>query len=113
VTLATEPQGRPYMYALGFAILAGWLFFLLVSCGGSSAPAPAPTPADPAFAQVQPVVAKNCGGCHGVRPGLPVFASGAAFRASNARAELLTGAMPPAPHTISADDRAALLAYLQ
>lgn len=90
------------------------LVLVLVGCGTYSSTdySQAPAPSDPAWVQVQPVVARNCGGCHGVKPGLPVFNSGAAFKASKAKDELTAGTMPPAGHTISADDKAALLAYL-
>lgn len=100
-------------------IVVSALALAILSCGGPSGgygsdPAPAPPPAtgDAAYDKVAPIIAADCGPCHGVKPGIPVFSSAAAFKASNAKAELSAGAMPPAPRTISASDKAALLAYL-
>lgn len=88
----------------------------LVSCSHkdddvqASAPTPSP-PADPQWAAISQLIAKNCGTCHNGTVE-PAFATGAVFKASAARAKLQSGEMPPAPRKISDEDKAALLAYL-
>lgn len=92
---------------------------VLVSCGGGGSgygdngSQPAPT-GDPAWDNVAAAIAANCGGCHapGNAKGLPVFSTGAAFKASKAQAKLTAGLMPPPPKTISSADKQTLLAYL-
>lgn len=97
------------------------LSMFVLSCGsydsddsGYGKPSPPAPTGDAAFDRIQPVIAANCSGCHspGNTRGLPVFSSGAAFKASKASDELKAGDMPPAPKTISASDKGALLNYL-
>ncbi len=100
------------------------LFAILVvtriaSCSGDDGyvvdhtEAPTPPPVDAAWAGIAPIVAANCGKCHnGVKHPLDFSAPGV-FKASNAKARLTAGTMPPAPNTISDGDKARLLAYLQ
>lgn len=90
--------------------------FVLVSCGDggsydSRAPAkPQPT-GDAAWDKAALVIAANCAGCHdGAKE--PLLTPAATFKASPAKAKLSAGAMPPPPRTISAADKAVLLAYL-
>lgn len=94
---------------------------VIVSCGGGgggygSEPAPAPPKptGDAQWDAAAKAIAANCAGCHspGNAKGLPVFDSGAAFKASKAKAKLTAGLMPPPPKTISDADKALLLAYL-
>jgi hypothetical protein len=99
---------------------------LFVACGQSdpapiTAPVAPPAPAAPgapttpvavpSWTDVAAIIQANCGKCHnGVKE--PAFTSGAVFKASTAKAELTSGAMPQPPNVISASDKAALLAYL-
>ncbi len=96
------------------ALLIFLCAFILFSCGyrdqPSYAPEPPPAKADPAWAALKPIVAKNCGTCHGVTQ-LPKFDSGAAFKASKAKGEISSGAMPP-NGKLSDSDKKAMLAYL-
>lgn len=92
-------------------MLLVWPAIAYIGCGRQSERDVVTVQADPEFAAVQPLVAKNCGGCHGVQPGIPVFATGAAFRASKALSEIEGGDMPPAGH-LDAGDKAKLVAYL-
>ncbi len=94
------------------------LALTLTACGSSDADygdkAPAPPPAaDPEFAAIQPVIERACGKCHNGTVHPLRFTSAAAFKGSKAKARLTAGTMPPAPATISAEDKAALLAFLK
>ncbi len=98
-----------------------WLIVLglaLNACGssdggyGDSTPPPAAPAADPEFAAVQPVIEKNCGKCHNGTTHPLKFDTAAKFKAGKAKARLTSGTMPPAPATISSDDKNVLLAYL-
>ncbi len=72
-----------------------------------------PPPVDTAFAEVQPVIAANCGKCHNGTVHPLDFSKPGVFKASKAKVRLTAGTMPPAPNTISDADKAKLLAYLQ
>lgn len=89
---------------------------VLAACGQKSevvkGPPPAPAGPQPTYAQVAPLVAKNCGGCHKPGSSLPQLGTEAQLRASKAKTELSEGGMPPPPKTISAGDKAALLSFL-
>lgn len=110
-------------FALTACLLSfAWLF---TGCGGGSKdpdvsvePAPAPPPAsapqpppDAKWDAVKALITANCDKCH-TGAGLPAFDSAAAFKTSAAKARLTAGTMPPPPATISAADKAELLAYL-
>lgn len=73
-------------------------------------PAP-PPPAAVTFDQVATIIAANCAKCHNGTEE-PAFTSAAVFRASPAKAKLVSGQMPPSPATISAADKATLLTFL-
>ncbi len=92
------------------------LSIVLLSCGSSDSgysTSPTPTPvAVPSWTTVANLIASNCGGCHNGTI-QPAFTSGAQFKASQAKSFLTSGVMPKAPATISAADKATLLAYLQ
>lgn len=108
------------MYPFSLARIAFFTFVWLcifAACGQKNevvtpVPTPAPTPAGPVtFDQVAAVIATNCAKCHnGTQE--PAFTSAAVFKASTAKAHLVSGEMPPAPNTISAADKATLLAFL-
>lgn len=70
-----------------------------------------PAQSDPEYDKIAPLVARNCGGCHN-GSNQKAFTA-ARFKSSAARARLKNGSMPPAPATISQDDKALLLAYLK
>lgn len=96
-----------FMLALSFAIA-------LHSCGPAPLPeaaTPPPAAGDPAWAALAPTVQKDCGTCHNGSEE-PAFPSGAAFRASTAKARLVAGSMPPAGHALPAADKTAMLDYL-
>lgn len=80
--------------------------------GGSPAPTTPPPQEDPQWTNtINALVQKDCGKCHnGTKE--PAFTSSAQFKASQAKAKLQSGEMPAAPATISAADKATLLAYL-
>ncbi len=67
---------------------------------------------DTAFEEVRSTVAANCGKCHNGSTHPLDFSKPGVFKASKAKTRLGNGTMPPAPNTISAGDKAALLAYL-
>lgn len=98
-----------------FSIIAMSIIFY--ACGasdgtGTNPPAPPAPPSGPAptFAAVAPIIQANCAKCHN---GVKVFAfTEATFKQTKAKDELTSGDMPPPPATISASDKAALLAYL-
>ncbi len=86
----------------------------LVSCGrqtdGEYSTTPQPVP--DFQSQVVPVIKANCGGCHYPGSGLPALGTPEAFKASKAKSELLSGAMPKGKVIIDGD-KAVLLAYLR
>lgn len=113
--------------------LIGLAMLAMVGCGSSGsgsyappppapAPAPAPTPTPsptptptpgnkPTDAQVTAIIQKDCGGCHNgsQEPSLLPLTT---FKSSAALSFLRAGQMPPPPKSISADDKASLVAYL-
>lgn len=74
-------------------------------------PAKGPASTTPVFADVAPIIRKNCAPCHNGSEA-PAFPNAAAFRASAAKAELESGGMPKPPVTISPADKAKLLSFL-
>ena len=68
-------------------------------------------PDDPAYAEVKPIVDRECGKCHNGSTHPLRFPNGAAFKASRAKARIANGTMPPGGG-LKPDDKAALLAYL-
>lgn len=91
---------------------AAVLLTFAVACGsGGPSDSGSPAPADPEFAKVEPIIQKNCAGCHNGSLE-PVLTPGATFKASTAKRRLQAGSMPPAPRKISDGDKAALLGYL-
>jgi len=87
------------------------LFTMLTSCLGAAPPAPLKTPDNPAWTAVASVISSNCAGCHNGSQE-PLLTPSSVFLASPAKGYLTSGAMPPAPKTISATDKATLLNYL-
>lgn len=99
---------------------------LLWSCGTESSktpvganPTPAPTPPGPSptpgpggddgaalWAKAQPIIAKNCASCHASEAFIKSLAG---WRASEAKEEVASGAMPPGK-PLSPQDKAALTA---
>lgn len=111
-----------YRHPLAVGALCGALAWIATSCGEPKDPdveyqpapqgPPAPPAPDDGFAAVKPLVDANCGKCHDGVKQTPKFDTAAAFKGSKAKARLMAATMPPAPATISASDKAKLLAYL-
>lgn len=88
------------------------IVWILNACGEARDPDVEYAKPDPAFEQVRPIVAANCGKCHNGATHPLDFSKPGVFKASKAKARLTGGTMPPVPNTISDADKSALLAYL-
>lgn len=91
---------------------------LVMGCSAespSSGPPPVenPPPADPSFADVKPVIDRNCGKCHNGSVHPLKFDTAAKFKGSKAKARIANNTMPPAPAVMSAEDKGKLLAFLE
>ena len=64
-------QSRPALVAVGVAAIAGTFALALPASG----PAPRAGATPPDLAQVRPIVAQRCAGCHAAQPTYPGFAS--------------------------------------
>ena len=97
--------------SLGMIFIILGICVIALSCGqGSETVYQAQPPADPAFAKIAPIIQTDCSQCHnGTQE--PAFTSGAVFKASQAKAFLTNGTMPPTGQ-ISTADKTALLNYL-
>lgn len=100
------------MWQLALVLSITWI---MIACGTETETKTVDCPTatvDNSWNVVKPIVMASCVTCHdGVKQN-PKLDSGAALKASNAKARLTAGTMPPAGHEISAVDKAALLAYL-